>query len=199
MLFVRPANHLRSRPHPTMIVTEPAIEAKFGRTLRRRVLAAFLKQAAEAAQLRGEVSVLLTTDDQIRELNHRFRRKNKPTDVLSFPASAVLAGGERVAGDLAISVETAARQAEEAEHRLTAELQILILHGVLHLAGYDHETDSGQMARREASLRKRLGLLNAGLIERTTQSRRTRRSAATGRSERATPQSAPAVSRTRRP
>ena len=71
-----------------------------------------------------------------------------------------------MAGDLAISVETAARQAEEAGHPLATEIQVLLLHGLLHLAGYDHETDDGQMARREAVLRRRLGLAE-GLIERS--------------------------------
>ncbi len=73
-----------------------------------------------------------------------------------------------MAGDLAVSVETAARQAEEFGHPLATELQILVLHGLLHLGGYDHETDEGQMARREAALRRRLGL-RAGLIERAGQ------------------------------
>ncbi|MGA8531734.1 MAG: rRNA maturation RNase YbeY, partial [Acidobacteriaceae bacterium] len=95
--------------------------------------------------------------------------------VLSFPSPEV-PGTTEVAGDLAISVETAARQAEDLGHPLAVELQILILHGLLHLAGYDHERDSGQMARREATLRRRLGL-SQGLIERSatrTSSRRVR-------------------------
>jgi probable rRNA maturation factor len=145
-----------------MILTEPAIQAKFGRKLRARVLAAFLAEAATAVRLRGEVSVLLTTDAEIRRLNRTFRHKDQATDVLSFPAD----GAVGVAGDLAISVETADRQATEAGHALSVECQVLLLHGVLHLAGYDHETDAGQMARREATLRKRFGL-SAGLIERS--------------------------------
>lgn len=72
----------------------------------------------------------------------------------------------RVAGDLAISVETAARQAEEQGHPLAAELRILGVHGLLHLAGFDHETDAGEMARKETALRRRFGLA-AGLIERS--------------------------------
>lgn len=148
-----------------MILTEPAIQAKFSRALRSRALAAFLSQAASAAKLPGEISVLLAGDDEIRTLNRRFRRKDKPTDVLSFPAPESAPGSPRLAGDLAISVETAARQAAEAGHPLFTELQILVLHGILHLAGYDHETDAGQMARKEAALRRRFGLA-AGLIER---------------------------------
>lgn len=149
-----------------MILMEPAIEAKFGRAVRRRALTAFLAQAAEAVRLRGEVSVLLTTDSGIRRLNRAFRHKDKATDVLSFPAPETMGGAAPTAGDLAISVETAARQADEAGHVLYRELEVLLLHGVLHLAGYDHEADRGQMARKEAALWRRFGL-SAGLIERT--------------------------------
>jgi len=147
-----------------MILIEPSIQAKFGRALRRRALAAFLAEAAHAARLQGDVSVLLTGNARIRRLNREFRHKDQPTDVLSFPAALP---GEVLAGDLAISVEAAAHQAREAGHSLAVELQILILHGLLHLAGYDHETDSGQMARRETTLRRRFGLTH-GLIERAT-------------------------------
>ncbi|MFZ0630310.1 MAG: rRNA maturation RNase YbeY [Acidobacteriaceae bacterium] len=148
-----------------MILIEPTIQARFGRRLRLRMLSGFLESATAAAKVHGEVSVLLTGDARIRRLNREFRRKDKPTDVLSFPAPE-LPGDPLLAGDLAISVETAARQAEDLGHALSMEVQILILHGLLHLAGYDHERDSGQMARREAALRRRLGL-NHGLIERT--------------------------------
>lgn len=149
-----------------MILIEPAIQGGMRRKLRQRVLAVFLTEAAEAVRLDGEVSVLLTTDDEIRRLNRDFRHKDKATDVLSFPAAEPPAGQPRMAGDLAISVETAARQASEAGHPLATEMQVLMLHGLLHLKGYDHETDNGQMARREAVLRRRLGLA-AGLIERS--------------------------------
>ena len=128
-----------------------------------RTLARFLREACEAVRLRGHVTVLLTSDMAIRRLNRQFRGKNKPTDVLSFPAISV--GDEEITGDLAISVETARKQAREQGHALSVEIKILMLHGLLHLAGYDHETDSGQMARRERLLRGRLGLPK-GLIER---------------------------------
>jgi probable rRNA maturation factor len=152
-------------PRLIMILTEPTIQAKFGRRLRRRALAAFLDEAAKAVKLRGEVAALLTTDAKIRRLNRDFRRKDKATDVLSFPAAESVGAQAPSGGDLAVSVETAARQAEEAGHALFTEIQVLLLHGVLHLAGYDHESDDGQMARREATLRRRFGL-EAGLIER---------------------------------
>ena len=149
-----------------MILIEPTLQTRFGRALRRRALAAFLTQAAEAVRLRGDVSVLLTGDKEIRRLNREFRHKDHATDVLSFPPPHALNGHRHSAGDLAISIETAKRQAEEFGHPLATELQILVLHGVLHLGGYDHESDRGEMARKEAALQKRFGL-RAGLIERS--------------------------------
>jgi probable rRNA maturation factor len=128
-----------------------------------RTLARFLAQAQAAVRLRGHVSVLLTTDAAIRILNRRFRGKNKATDVLSFPAEGP--GSQEIAGDLAISVTTALGQAREQGHSLSTEIKVLMLHGLLHLAGYDHEADNGKMARRELLLRARLGLPQ-GLIER---------------------------------
>jgi probable rRNA maturation factor len=128
-----------------------------------RTLARFLREAQAAVRLRGEVSVLLTTDLALRRLNRQFRSINKATDVLSFPAPQVATG--EVAGDLAISVPTALRQARTQGHALAVEIKVLILHGLLHLAGFDHETDNGRMARRERLLRGRLGLPQ-GLIER---------------------------------
>ena len=147
-----------------MIVYEPAVELKLPRAARprRRELARFLRQAIEATGLAGDVSVLLTGDEAIRTLNRNFRRKDKATDVLSFPA---VEGTESVAGDLAISLETAFRQAREHQHTLEMETKILLLHGLLHLAGYDHETDNGTMHRKEVRLRRELGL-TAALIER---------------------------------
>jgi probable rRNA maturation factor len=124
-----------------------------------------LREAQAAVRLRGDVSVLLTTNQAIRRLNRQFRRIDKATDVLSFPAPRAAAG--EVAGDLAISVPTALRQARAQGHSLAVEIKVLILHGLLHLAGFDHETDNGKMARRERLLRGRLGLPQ-GLIERET-------------------------------
>jgi probable rRNA maturation factor len=128
-----------------------------------RTLARFLTQAQSAVRLKGEVTVLLTTDAYLRKLNRNFRGKNKTTDVLSFPAEGI--GAEEIAGDLAISVPTARKQAVEQNHSLTTEIKVLILHGLLHLAGHDHDSDAGQMARRERQLRAKLGLPQ-GLIER---------------------------------
>jgi probable rRNA maturation factor len=144
----------------------------------KRTLARFLSDAQAAVRMRGRVSVLLTTDKTIRRLNREFRGIDKPTDVLSFPAHPH-PGPEAVAGDLAISVPKARLQGAARGHSLANELKVLILHGLLHLAGYDHETDAGQMARRERVLRAKLRLPE-GLIERVEQtgmpgSRRKRR------------------------
>ncbi|HET7103655.1 MAG TPA: rRNA maturation RNase YbeY [Terracidiphilus sp.] len=138
----------------------------------------FLARARVAVRLQGKVAVLLTTDAAIRRLNRQFRGVGKATDVLSFPASGP--GTEAVAGDLAISVPMARRQAASHKHTLATELKILILHGLLHLAGYDHEADSGRMARRERLLRGRLGL-PPGLIERAAAGKPEKPPRATGR------------------
>lgn len=145
-----------------MIVYEPRIERMLPRAERprRRELGRFLRQAIDAIGLIGEVSVLLTEDETIRVLNRQYRHKDKPTDILSFPAAV-----QGVAGDLVISVEAAVRQAKERDHLVEMEIKVLLLHGLLHLAGYDHETDNGAMRRKEMRLRRELGL-NKGLIER---------------------------------
>ncbi len=148
-----------------MILVEPEIRAAYARRLRMNDLRQFVEQAQAAVKLRGDVSVLLTGDRQIRRWNRDFRGKNKATDVLSFPAVALDDVPSPMAGDLAISVETADEQAKEQGHALAEELKVLMLHGLLHLAGYDHETDDGTMARVERRLRVKLGL-KAGLTER---------------------------------
>jgi len=122
-----------------------------------------LCSAQRAVELDGEVQVLLADDATLKRLNRTFRGKNKATDVLSFPAGATTVffgepDGPMLAGDLAISLETAARQAAQYGHSLRDEVRVLLLHGVLHLAGFDHEADSGEMAAREAQLRQKLGL-----------------------------------------
>jgi probable rRNA maturation factor len=128
-------------------------------------LTRFLNRARLAIDLRGEVDILLANDQTLRQLNKTFRGKDKPTDVLSFPAPTAFA--KKHAGDLAISLETAARQAHTHGHTLSDEIKILILHGLLHLAGEDHETDHGEMAAHETNLRVQLNLPTT-LIERTT-------------------------------
>jgi len=149
-----------------MITIDMAPRSATG-TLSISALTRFLNRARLAIGFRGEVDILLANDQTLRSLNKTFRGKNKPTDVLSFPAPTAFA--KKHAGDLAISLETAARQAHTHGHTLSEEIKILILHGLLHLAGEDHETDNGEMAAREATLRCELRLPTT-LIERTTAS-----------------------------
>jgi probable rRNA maturation factor len=123
---------------------------------RRRVPAARLRRVIEdagrALRVSGEVALVLTNDAPVRRLNARYRHQDKPTDVLSFPGQ----GGEAGLGDIVISLDTAARNAPRFGRTLSEELQVLTLHGFLHVLGYDHETDDGTMERLEARLRRRL-------------------------------------------
>ncbi len=122
-------------------------------------LNAFITKAKRAIGLRGSVSVLLSNNRELHALNRQFRGKDKPTDVLSFPSEVV--GARRFVGDVAISVEIAAQSGKRLGHSSADEVKILILHGLLHLAGYDHEADHGEMARTEERLRKKLRLPNS--------------------------------------
>jgi probable rRNA maturation factor len=99
----------------------------------------------------SSATIAFVSDKRIRELNHQFRGIDKATDVLSFPAEE-----ELNLGDVAVSVETAATQARENGLTLDQEIAQLILHGLLHLSGYDHETDNGEMNRLELRLRRKL-------------------------------------------
>lgn len=128
------------------------------RGLTERALANFAGRARRAAGVRGPVNVLLTSSAEMRRLNRDFRGKDYATDVLSFPGAD---GG----GEIAISAGIARDNARRLGHAPAVEAKILVLHGMLHLAGYDHETDDGRMRRREARLRRQLGLPGS-LIER---------------------------------
>jgi probable rRNA maturation factor len=128
----------------------------------------FVTRARRAAGLKGAVNVLITSSAEMKSLNRRFRGHDKPTDVLSFPAEPEVR--KQFAGEIAISAEIATRNARELGHPVADEVKILVLHGVLHLSGYDHECDNGQMARREKRLREKLHL-PLGLIERTDRKR----------------------------
>ena len=103
--------------------------------------------AAAAPRGRGTVSILLCGDARMRRLNREFRKIDRPTDVLSFPA-----GEPAFLGDVAIDVPYAARQASRRGHALDREVKLLLAHGVLHLLGHDHETDQGEMFRLQARL-----------------------------------------------
>lgn len=124
-------------------------------------LRGFLHQLTQRVARGRTITCLIAHDAEVRRLNRQFRGKNQATDVLSFPP----ANSNGLAGDIAISIDRARIQAAERGHSLTDELRILMLHGALHLAGMDHESDSGEMARAESRWRKRLGLPD-GLIER---------------------------------
>jgi len=152
--------------------------------LAKRPLESFLRRVKrELGLTKSELTVCLMSDAEIARLNQDFRKKNGPTDVLSFPQEKqwrVTSGewrekrrkpvrlrrargpgkarAQEYLGDIAISPATARRYAKKNERPLANELRVLILHGVLHLLGYDHETDRGEMDRIERKLRKRLGL-----------------------------------------
>lgn len=144
-----------------------------GRRVSRAGLATWLPRAAPS-RARGEVTVALISDAAMRRLNERFRGKDYATDVLSFPSDTPHAApdtGGGSLGDIAIARGVAARQARQLGHTEATELRILALHGLLHLLGYDHETDTGQMARAEERLRRQAGL-PAGLIARAARTAR---------------------------
>lgn len=103
----------------------------------------------------GAITILLTADERIRELNRRFRGLDRPTDVLSFPDGEVGPEGRHV-GDIAISMETAARSAAEESEDLGAAVDRLVAHGVLHLLGYDHDNDDGEMMALQARVLQEL-------------------------------------------
>ncbi len=100
--------------------------------------------------------IAFVDDDEIRRLNREFRNVDSPTDVLAFPGGEGFPGDERYLGDIAVSVPTARRQAEERGHSARSELLILAAHGLLHLCGCDHESDSGEMAALERSVREKV-------------------------------------------
>ena len=129
-------------------------------TVRAPGLARWL-EAVAPPRARGAVTVALVPDRRIHALNRQFRQKDRPTDVLSFPAAEP---GQL--GDVVIALGVARRQAVAAGHPIGTELRILALHGLLHLLGYDHEQDDGRMERLERRLRRRGGL-REGLIERS--------------------------------
>ena len=123
--------------------------------LTRRDIAAFVRKvllALRKDETIREVSVALVDDDAMKKLNRQFRRKNRTTDVLTFP------GDGPFLGDIVISVEQAKRQAAAEAHSVATEVKYLLLHGVLHALGYDHEKDNGEMNALELKIRGRVGL-----------------------------------------
>ncbi len=118
--------------------------------INRKPLLELKEKLKEEFSEKRDFTVVLVSDKKIKELNRLFRGKNEPTDVLSFQA-----GQEDYLGDVIISTETALRQAQQLGHSLEKELKILLIHGFLHLLGYDHETDRGEMRALERKLWKK--------------------------------------------
>jgi probable rRNA maturation factor len=138
-----------------LIILEKKVAGLSAKSLER-----FTLHARRAAGLSGGVNILLTSSVAMRDLNFRFRQKNTTTDVLSFPSEAPFNGTDKrtFAGEIAISADIARENATALGHSAALEVKVLTLHGILHLAGFDHERDNGKMARKEASLRRKLDL-----------------------------------------
>jgi len=129
--------------------------------LATRPLWEFLRKTQRALEItNSEITIAFVSDAEIARWNEGYRKKKGPTDVLSFPATsgAFHGAAKESLGDIAISPETAKRYAKKNGRSLNAEIRVLMLHGILHLMGYDHENDTGQMNRIEQKLRRRLGI-----------------------------------------
>ena len=139
------------------IETNPSLQTDLAPDiLERAALAVLAHQSTD-----GDLSIVLTDDRQLHELNREYLDIDAPTDVLSFPASETdPETARRYLGDILISVPRAAKQAQTAGHTLEAEVQLLIIHGTLHLLGYDHAGDEekAQMWKAQAEVLERLGL-----------------------------------------
>lgn len=144
-----------------MVIFRKRIAGLSSSTLERFVL-----RARRAVPVSRPVNVLVTNSAELRTLNRQFRGMDKATDVLSFPSADEVTGGKTSAGDVAISADIARENAQRLGHSMADEIKILALHGILHLAGFDHEHDHGEMAREESRLRQQLKL-ETGLIERS--------------------------------
>ena len=120
--------------------------------LTRREAAAFVRKVLLALDEDFDVSIAFVDDDAMKNLNRKFRKTNKTTDVLTFPGDGPLLG------EIVISVDQARRQAAGEKHSLAIEVRYLVLHGILHALGYDHETDNGEMNALELKIRAKVGL-----------------------------------------
>jgi probable rRNA maturation factor len=148
-MSVTPASH--SQALDVHLVRRPGVAAPAGRGVR-----GFLRQVAGATGCDAdEVTVLLAGDDEMRALNHRYRGADGTTDVLSF-AGGLQPDGRVSQGEIVISVDKAQRQAAQRHHPVEVEIRYLLIHGFLHLMGFDHEIDSGEMAAEEQRLRSLL-------------------------------------------
>ncbi len=141
------------------------------REVDRRTLRRFARMLAGEVAAGRAFCCLITDDAELRRLNREFRKKDYATDVLSFPSGdcrqTCRPQPEPMLGDIAISLDRAEQQARALAHSTEQELRILMLHGVLHLTGLDHENDQGEMACAERRWRQHFGL-PAGLIERVS-------------------------------
>jgi probable rRNA maturation factor len=136
-------------------------------TIERKPIEQFMTVLRDRVLRGSTFACLVTTDAELQRLNRTFRRKDYATDVLSFPSTPQGGLPDGYLGDLAISWQRARAQAGEFGHSVEAEIQVLMLHGALHLTGMDHETDGGRMSRAETRWRRALSL-PAGLIERVS-------------------------------
>ena len=130
--------------------------------LDRSVFRTFVENAASQIEETDNknLTVAFISDRKMRELNSQFRGKDATTDVLSFPFEANEFEADDFLGEIIISTEQAAKQADENDLSVELEIKQLILHGILHLCGFDHETDAGEMNRRELELREQLSIIN---------------------------------------
>ncbi len=148
-----------TQTEPPSMVVRPGLRPRW-----RAEVASFAAAVQQRVARGRTFTVLLTDDAELRRLNRKFRGQDKATDVLSFPAVPTPGGP---LGDIAISVDRAREQARGFGHTVANEVAILLLHGVLHLIGMDHEADDGEMRAAESRWRKKFGLPN-GLIERVS-------------------------------
>lgn len=153
----------RSRTRNNLVILQKKVAGVSEGTLER-----FVRRARATVGLRGTINVLVTGRAAMRTLNRQFRGKNKATDVLSFPSANQSGTKSNLAGEIAISADIALENSVRLGHPAAQEIKILALHGILHLAGFDHERDNGEMARKEMRLRQALRL-PVGLIERAQQ------------------------------
>jgi len=164
LLFILPVS-VKNRAGSKLVILRKKIAG-----LSRSTLDRFVLRARRAVHLRDAANVLVTSSAELRSLNRQFRGADYATDVLSFPASP--GNSRRATGEVAISADIARENAERLGHSVADEVKILALHGILHLAGFDHERDNGEMARKESRLRRHLKL-EGGLIERAQRQQRT--------------------------
>jgi probable rRNA maturation factor len=138
----------------------PRLSRRDVATFTRKVLLA-LERLGQLDEEVNEVSIAFIDDEAMKNLNRQFRHKNRTTDVLTFPADDTYVEGNRRGrplGDIVISVDQARRQAADEKHSLGTEVRYLILHGILHALGHDHESDGGEMNKLEVQIRETVGL-----------------------------------------